>query len=63
MAKSAINKNYKINAKGIICLDEDNMIGIENVDTGEFIELAKLFSDFIDRSVSLSISYDEDYSE
>lgn len=61
MAKASISKNYKISAKGILGLDENKVIGVENADTGEFIELTRLFSDFIDRPVSLSISYDEDY--
>lgn len=61
MAKASINKSYKMNAKGLIGLDENNILGIENSDTGEFIELSRLFVDFLDKPVSLSISYDEDY--
>lgn len=60
MAKASINKSYKLNAKGIISI-EDNIVSVENADTGELIELARLFADFADRPVSLSISYDEDY--
>ena len=58
MAKASINKNYKLSAKGVLGLDED---GIENPDTGEFIELSRLFVDFLEKPVSMSISYDEDY--
>ena len=61
MAKASINKNYKLSANGVLGLDENNVIGIENPDTGEFIELSRLFVDLLDKPVSMSISYDEDY--
>ena len=61
MAKAAIVKNYKLSAQGILAIEED-VIGLENPDTGEFIELKELLSDFADRTIKLSISYDEDYS-
>lgn len=61
MAKASINKNFKLSAKGVLGLDENDIIGIENPDTGEFIELSRLFADFLDKPVSMSISYDEDY--
>lgn len=60
MAKAAINFNYKINAKGILHI-EDNTVAVENPDTGELISLSALFEDFADKTVALSISYDEDY--
>ena len=60
MAKAAINFNYKISAKGILNI-EDNTVAIENPDTGELIQLSDLFEDFADKTVALSISYDEDY--
>jgi len=60
MAKAAINFNYKISAKGILHIDDD-MVAIENPDTGELIPLSTLFEDFADKSVALSISYDEEY--
>lgn len=61
MAKASINKNYKLSAKGVLGLDENDVIGIENPGTGEFIELSRLFVDFLNKPVSMSISYDEDY--
>lgn len=61
MAKASINKNFKLSAKGVLGLDENDIIGVENPDTGEFIELSRLFADFLDKPVSMSISYDEDY--
>lgn len=60
MAKASINKTYKITAKGILSIDDD-IISIENSDTGELVQLSDLFEDFADKSVSLSINYDEDY--
>jgi hypothetical protein len=60
MAKAVITKNYKLSAKGILCI-EDGVVGVENADTGELIEMQDLLSDFKDRSISLSVSYDEDY--
>nr|DAK86935.1 MAG TPA: YonK protein [Caudoviricetes sp.]DAT63943.1 MAG TPA: YonK protein [Caudoviricetes sp.] len=60
MAKAAFNKSYKINAKGVLSIDE-GIVSVENPDTGELVELATLFIDFADKPVSISISYDEDY--
>lgn len=60
MAKSAIVKKYNLSANGILVID-DNVIGIENTDTGEFISMIDLLSDFKDRTIKFSISYDEDF--
>ena len=62
MAKTAIVKKYNLSAQGILVI-EDDTIGIENVDTGELIEMKDLLEDFKDRTVKLSISYDEEYSQ
>lgn len=62
MAKAAIVKKYNLSAQGILVI-EDDTIGIENVDTGELIEMKDLLADFKDRTVKLSISYDEEYSQ
>lgn len=57
-----IVKKYSLNAKGILVIDtEENVIGVENTDTGELIDLKDLLSDFADKSVKLSVNYDEDY--
>ena len=61
MAKASINKNYKLSAKGVLELDENGIVGIETPDDGKFIELSRLFIDFLDKPVSMSVSYDEDY--
>ena len=60
MAKSAITKKYNISANGILVI-EDSVIGLEITETGDFIDLSELLSDFANRSVKLSVSYDEDY--
>ena len=60
MAKASIMKNYKLSAQGILVID-NNVIGVENTDTGEFIDMKDLISDFKDRTIKLRISYDEEY--
>lgn len=57
---AAIVKKYNLSAKGILVIDDD-VIGIENEETGELITLQDLLSDFKDRTVKLGISYDEEY--
>jgi len=60
MAKAAIVKKYNLSASGILVIDE-SAAGIENPETGEFIDFQELFSDFADRTVKISITYDEEY--
>lgn len=60
MAKASIIKKFALNANGILSIGDDG-IGIEDVNTGEYIDFKVLFADFADRSVKLSINYDEDY--
>lgn len=60
MAKAAITKKFSLSANGILSIDE-NGVFIENSDTGEMIDLKDLFEDFADKSVKLSINFDEDY--
>ena len=55
-----IKKKHSLNAKGILVIENGTM-GIENTDTGEFFDLQDLLADFADKSVSLSINYDEEY--
>ena len=55
-----IVKKYSMKAKGILYIDGD-IVGLENTDTGELIQLSTLLEDFKDRLVKLSINYDEDY--
>lgn len=60
MAKAAINKTFKLNAQGILAI-EDSGAYIENGDTGELINLKDLLSEFANKSVKLSVTYDYDY--
>lgn len=60
MAKAAINKTFKLNAQGILAIMGDN-VSIENPDTGELIPFGTLLSEFADKSVKLSVTYDYDY--
>ena len=55
-----IVKKYSLQAKGILVLDEEDM-GIEIPDGGEFVDFRTLLSDFADKSVKISVNYDEDY--
>ena len=55
-----IVKKFALQAKGILVLDEGSM-GIELPDSGEFIDFETLFADFADKSVKISVNYDEDY--
>jgi hypothetical protein len=60
MAKAAITKKYALSASGILAIAEDGVY-IENTENGEAIDFRDLLSDFADKSVKLSINYDEDY--
>lgn len=58
--KSSITKKLSLNATGILDMADDG-VHIENGDTGELINLKDLLSEFADKPVKLSISYDYDY--
>ena len=60
MAKAAINKTLKLNANGIIGMD-NGVLAVNNPDTGELIPFHILLSDFLDKPVKLSVAYDYDY--
>ena len=60
MAKAAINKTFKLSAQGILAI-EDGGAYIENGDTGELINLKDLLSEFANKTVNLSVTYDYDY--
>ena len=62
MAKAAINKTFKLNAQGILAIADDGAY-IENGDTGELINLKDLLSEFADKSVKLSVTYDYGYGD
>ena len=60
MAKAAINQTLKLNAQGILAINEAGVF-IEVEDTGELLDLRDLLSEFADKSVKLSVTYDYDY--
>jgi hypothetical protein len=60
MAKASINKTFKLNAQGILSISDDG-VAIENPDSGELIDMKTLLSEFADKSVKLSVTYDFDY--
>lgn len=62
MAKAAINKTLKLNAQGILDIMDDGVY-IENGDTGELISFKTLLSEFADKPVKLSVTYDYDYGD
>lgn len=57
---AAIVKKFNLSGKGILVI-EDDVIGLENMDTGEFIDMKDLLVDFKDRTIKISVSYDEEY--
>lgn len=62
MAKAAINKTFKLNASGILDITDDGVY-IENGDTGELINFKDLLSEFADKAVKMSVTYDYDYGD
>ena len=60
MAKASITRKYALTANGILEITDDS-ISIEAADTGEMMDLKDLLSDFHNKTVKISITYDEDY--
>lgn len=60
MAKASISKKYSVSANGILSIDDDK-VAVEVEDTGELVFLDDLLSDFKDKDVKLSCTYNEDY--
>lgn len=60
MSKAAFSCKYTLNATGILSI-EDDIVSIENPDTGELIPLSDLMADFKDKTCKLSLNYDVDY--
>lgn len=60
MAKASITKKYTLAATGILDVTDDG-VSIEAADTGEMIDLRDLLSDFHNKSVKISVNYDESY--
>lgn len=60
MAKASITKKYSLSAQGILEINDEGVF-LENADTGELIDFKVLLGDFSDRTIKLSVNYDEDY--
>ena len=60
MSKASITKKMQLSAHGIL---EINAAGVfvEVEDTGELLDFKDLLSEFADKSVKLSVTYDYDY--
>lgn len=57
--KSSVNKKFTLTAKGILDID-GTLVGVEDEKTGEMFLLHELLSDFADRSIKLTVAYDEE---
>lgn len=60
MAKAAITKKFSLSANGILSIT-DGEVSLENADTGEMISFETLLEDFNNKSVKISVAYDEDF--
>lgn len=58
--KASITRKDALSANGILDINEAGIF-IENENTGELIDLKVLLSDFADKTVKLSVTYDYDY--
>jgi hypothetical protein len=59
MAKNFMKK-YSLSAKGILDIN-DAGIFIEDEDTGVAVDMRDLLDEFDERSIKLSVNYDEEY--
>lgn len=60
MAKAAITQKLSLSATGILDITDDGIF-VENADTGEAFDLKELLSEFADKSIKLSVTYDYEY--
>ena len=60
MAKASITKKVRLSAHGILEINEAGVF-VEVEDTGELLDFKDLLSEFADKSVKLSVTYDYDY--
>jgi hypothetical protein len=60
MAKASITKKMALNGHGILEINDDGIF-LENLDTGELIDLKELLVDFKEKDIKLSVTYDFDY--
>ncbi|MCD8377871.1 MAG: YonK family protein [Candidatus Gastranaerophilales bacterium] len=59
MAGSIVKKS-SLSAKGILYI-ENGAVYLENPDTGEAVSMDKLLADFEEKTVSMSVSYNEEF--
>ena len=60
MAKASVSKKMQLNGRGILEINDAGVF-IEVEDTGELLDFKDLLSEFADKSVKLSVTYDYDY--
>ena len=56
-----ITKKYSLNIKGILVMDEAHGLAIEVEGADECLSLDALMADFADKTVKISVTYDEEY--
>lgn len=57
---SKITRKYNLNVKGILYV-EDDVISVEDAESGELLPIASLLDDFNGKECTLSVAYAEDY--
>lgn len=60
MAKTAISKRTSLSAYGILDINE-NGVFLEVENTGEIIDFRQLLKDFSDKTIELSVNFDNDF--
>lgn len=60
MAKASITKKMALNGHGILDVNDEGIF-LENLDTGEMIDLKDLLVEFNNKDIKLSVTYDFDY--
>ena len=60
MAKASITKKMALNGHGILDINDEGIF-LENLDTGEMIDLKDLLVEFNNKDIKLSVTYDFDY--
>ena len=55
-----IQKKYSVNATGELHINNDGVMTITNIDTGEVFDVSDLLSDFENIDVKISCNYAED---
>lgn len=60
MSKASVTKKMQLNGHCILEINEAGVF-LENLDTGELLDFKDLLSEFADKPVKLSVTYDYDY--